>query len=105
MPRRVACRLVGPVPAHPLANTRGYAEAGYLHDRYWKNDSIQFNQRHRYYIESQLEIPGIGGEHVRFVVRVRASKPMRFDGPSELRLSALLTIDPAVFRTLFGVPK
>ncbi len=92
-------------PADSLSNTRGYLEAGYLHDRYWKNDHIQTNQRHRYYIESQLEIPAVGGEHVRFLLRVRASKPLRFDGPSELRLSALLTIDPAVLRTLFGVPK
>lgn len=90
-------------PADSLAGTQGFIEVGYTRDRYWKDPSVQSDQRNRLYAEGQLEIPGLGGKNVRVLMRVRGSKPMQFDGPSDLRISALAAINPAVFSTIFGL--
>jgi hypothetical protein len=92
-------------PGDSLADTRGFLELGYARDGYWLDRSFNSDQRNRLYAEGQLEIPGLGGENVRVLMRVRSSTPVQFDGPSELRLSALVSINPAVFRTIFGMAK
>ncbi|HET9752676.1 MAG TPA: hypothetical protein VFP52_06935, partial [Myxococcales bacterium] len=92
-------------PGDSLADTNGFLELGFARDGYWLNSSFNSDQRNRLYAEGQLEIPGLGGENVRVLMRVRSSTPVQFDGPSELRLSALVSINPAVFRTIFGLAK
>jgi hypothetical protein len=92
-------------PGDSLADTRGFLELGFARDGYWLDRSFGSDQRNRLYAEGQLEIPGLGGENVRVLMRVRSSTPLQFDGPSELRLSALVSINPAVFRTIFGMAK
>lgn len=92
-------------PADSLADTRGFIEVGYTRDRYWKDAAFQSDQRNRFYAEGQLEIPGLGGKNLRVLMRVRGSKPMQFDGPSDLRVSALAAINPAIFGTIFGMGK
>ncbi|HET7785339.1 MAG TPA: hypothetical protein VFL36_05175 [Myxococcales bacterium] len=92
-------------PGDSLADTNGFLELGFARDGYWLNPSFNSDQRNRLYAEGQLEIPGLGGENVRVLMRVRSSTPVQFDGPSELRLSALVSINPAVFRTIFGLAK
>ncbi|HET9754311.1 MAG TPA: hypothetical protein VFP52_15170, partial [Myxococcales bacterium] len=92
-------------PGDSLADTRGFLELGFARDGYWQDASFKSDQRNRLYAEGQLEIPGLGGENVRVLMRARSSTPLQFDGPSELRLSALVSINPAVFRTIFGMAK
>jgi hypothetical protein len=100
-------------PADSLANTRGHFQVAYAQDDLWKWDQrvvdesgaesfVHRDERHRYLIQGQIELPEIGGEYLRIAVRLDTSVPTSNEGPSDVRISALATLDPKIFRALFG---
>lgn len=88
-----------------LAKSRGFFQVGYSYDDFWRN-----TEKNRFFFEGQLEIPGLGGEFVRIILRTKGDLPIRLksplkiesDGPSDIRISVLSQIDPKLFKAIFG---
>ena len=87
-----------------LENTSGYIQAGIAEDKLWENVEIEpateddpavfSDESERYFFEGEFDIPRIGTEWLRMNLRFFASVPRSGDGPSDLRISALASIDP-----------
>jgi hypothetical protein len=84
------------MPAEGFADTRGYFEAGFARDEFWRGLHMW-----RAYSEGQLEIPGVGGKWVRFLVRLKLDRPLG-GGASEVRISALTSIAPSALGAFLG---
>lgn len=88
-------------PAESFGDTRGYFEAGYARDQFWRGLDMA-----RLYLEGQIEIPGVVNKNVRLLARIAVDRPWGSgSGPSEVRISALASIKPAVLSAFFGVPE
>ncbi|MDA8016259.1 MAG: hypothetical protein MPN21_02325 [Thermoanaerobaculia bacterium] len=61
--------------------------------------AVTSDESDRYRLTGEIELPRVGNEWLRIVLRGHASIPRSGDGPSDLRLSALASIDP---RQWFG---
>lgn len=87
-----------------LQNAQGYIQAAWADDALWDNVELEpatettpavfSNERGRFFFEGDIEIPRIGTEWLRFDLRFFASVPRSGDGPSDIRISALASIDP-----------
>jgi hypothetical protein len=87
------------LPAASFGESRGHLEVGVAKDQFWRDTTEE-----RLYAEAQLEIPDFGGKYVRFLARVAVDRPMDFGdtSASEVRLSVLSSINPALFGQLLG---
>ncbi len=97
-------------PADSLSNSNGYFQVAVAWDDLWRweevvADKIVHHQDPwRVVTQGQLELPQIGGEYLRLSLRLVADIPIsRNNTFSDIRISALATLDPKIFRSLFGV--
>jgi len=93
-------------PADSLANSKGFFQIGVGWDDLWEEvilepasedgtiPALVSDESERYVLEGQLELPRVGTEWLRIAVRLYASIPTSGDGPSDLRVSALASVDP-----------
>lgn len=81
-----------------LQNSSGYIQAGWATDELWRKVELEpgvlSDESARYFFEGQLELPKIGTDWFRIDLRFFASVPRSGDGPSDIRVSALGSIDP-----------
>ncbi|HEX5715365.1 MAG TPA: hypothetical protein VF179_04350 [Thermoanaerobaculia bacterium] len=89
-----------------LENTAGYIQAGLASDKLWEKVEIEpasedgtvpavfSDESDRYFFEGDIVLPRIGTEWFRVNLRLFASVPRSGEGPSDLRISALGSIDP-----------
>ena len=93
-------------PKDSLAESVGFIHAGLAWDDLWEEVEIEpaaadgsspavlSDESKRYFLEGELELPRVGTEWARIVMRLYASVPRSGDGPSDVRVSALMSIDP-----------
>ncbi len=96
-------------PANRLGNTTGFLRFGYMKDDRWEKtvlvpateteEAVTSDESDRYFVEGEIELPRLGTDAVRFAIRLFASIPESGDGASDVRVSALATVDP---RKWFG---
>ena len=55
---------------------------------------IRRDESERYFLEGELEVPRVGTNWFRMLIRAKASVPRSGDGPSDVRVSVLGSIDP-----------
>lgn len=97
-----------------LENTSGYIQAGVADDDLWERVELEpasedgtvpakiSDESKRYFFEGEFDIPRVGTEWFRINLRFFASVPRSGDGPSDLRISALASIDPRRWFPGFG---
>lgn len=93
-------------PAKSLGGTRGFVRFGYMDDELWDNVEIEpasddgttpavfSDESERYFLNGELELPKLGTEWLRIYLRTFISVPASGDGPSDVRVSALVSVDP-----------
>jgi len=93
-------------PGDSLANSRGFFRTGIMEDKLWENVQLSpasedgmtpatfSDESERYFLEGELEIPKVGTDSWRLLLRTFASIPTSGKGPSDVRVSALVSIDP-----------
>jgi hypothetical protein len=85
-------------PAETFANTRGFVEAGYARDQFWRDTDVN-----RLYAEGQIEVPSFGTNWLRFLLRMKIDRGIAQPGPSEVRFSILTSLDPSKLGALIGL--
>ncbi|MFL6195973.1 MAG: hypothetical protein ACJ75H_17465 [Thermoanaerobaculia bacterium] len=92
-----------------LENSSGYIQAGLATDELWKRTEVDpgivRNESNRFFFNGQIELPKIGNEWFRVDLRFFASVPRSGDGPSDVRISALGSIDPRRWFPDVGKPQ
>jgi len=100
--------------ASSLGTTRGYVQFGYAYDDRWQwtelasgsaeqdPEYVQRSEKGRLFLEGQLELPQVGTQWLRLLVRLYADLPSSKKGPSDIRVSALASIKPDQLRTIFS---
>lgn len=88
-------------PADRLGNSSGYIQLAYLKDELFQDvilDSMHPERRSdesvRWLLSGEIELPRLGTEWARISLRGVANIPRSGDGPSDIRISALVSIDP-----------
>ena len=84
-------------------NGRGEIFIGYAYDRFWKYEetlnssettTVNVNEVNRILVDGRLDLPGVfKSEEVRLHARLFADLPSSGLGPSDIRISILLTVD------------
>jgi len=96
-------------PADSLAGSSSWAQAGTMNNDLFEavvletatdtTPAVLSDESKRYFLEGEVELPRVGTEWLRILVRLYASVPTSGDGPSDVRVSALASVDP---RKWFG---
>ena len=91
-------------PAESLAGASAWFQAGLLWDNLFDDvvvaaangeiAEIRRDESERYFLEGELEVPRVGTNWFRMLIRAKASVPRSGDGPSDVRVSVLGSIDP-----------
>ena len=91
-------------PAETLAGASGWLQGGLLWDGLFEDvvvkaaegdgEELRSDESERFFVEGELEVPRVGTNWFRMLVRIRASVPTSGDGPSDVRVSVLGSIDP-----------
>ncbi len=96
-------------PADTFSNSRGHFQVTAAWDDLWRWDEqvgdkvVHHNDPWRVVTEGELEIPQIGSQYLRLSLRLIADLPTRRSNTlSDIRISALATLDPALIPRLFG---
>ncbi|GEJ58535.1 MSCRAMM family protein [Anaeromyxobacter diazotrophicus] len=85
-------------PAESFGNTRGFVEAGYANDQFWRGAN-----QNRVYAEGQIEVPSFGSKWVRLLLRMKVDRGIGPPGdPSEVRISLLTSLNPSALGTFLG---
>jgi len=84
-------------------NGRGEIFLGFAHDEFWKytetsngdtNTSKRVDETSRVIVDGRLDLPGVfSSENVRLHANMFADLPTSGDGPSDIRISLLVTVD------------
>jgi hypothetical protein len=97
--------------AERLADSSGFLQIGFGTDDLWDavilepasadgmTPAVISDESERYILEAQLDLPRLGTQSTRIAVRLYASLPQSGDGPSDVRVSALASVNP---RRWFG---
>jgi len=100
--------------AESLPNSSGFLQIGIASDDLWETvilepasedgmvPAVISDESERYVLEAQLDVPNLGTKSTRVAVRLYASVPQSGDGPSDIRVSVLASVDP---RGWFGMKK
>ena len=93
-------------PAETLGNSLGFIQAGYAHNDLWERvelepasedgsqDAVFSDESKRWFLEGELELPRVGTDWARLLLRLFVSVPKSGNGPSDIRASALISVDP-----------
>jgi hypothetical protein len=90
--------------AESLAGSSAWVQAGLLWDDLFEDvvvraadgevPELRSDESERYFLEGEFEIPRVGNSWFRLAVRAFASLPRSGDGPTDVRVSVLGSIDP-----------
>jgi hypothetical protein len=93
-------------PAETLGNSLGFIQAGYAQNDLWERvelepasedgsrNAVFSDESKRWFLEGELELPRVGTDWARLLLRLFVSVPKSGNGPSDIRASALISVDP-----------
>jgi hypothetical protein len=93
-------------PAETLGNSLGFIQAGYAQNDLWERvelvpasedgsqEAVFSDESKRWFLEGEVELPRVGTDWARLLLRIFVSAPQSGDGPSDVRVSALISVDP-----------
>jgi hypothetical protein len=102
-------------PGDALESSSGFIQVGVARDELWERVQLEpasedgsrpavfSDESDRWFVEGELELPAIGTERTRVLLRTYASLPRSGDGPSDVRVSALLTVKLKSANSLLGL--
>lgn len=92
-------------PAESLAGSSAWLQAGWMKDDLYKDvvieaatensEEVRSDESDRAFLEAELELPRVGTNWFRMLVRAFATVPTSGDGPSDIRVSVLGSVDPS----------